>query len=224
MLKERATEPELMDDLGYHESDLKTTLQELDFINRWLGGEWISFQAFDKLNNKATVETVVDLGCGSGSLLAKLKHKYPSLKCNGIDANPHIIEYARESHPDVYFTCQNIFDQGFASSNFDVIHCCLFLHHFTDEQLVNLLTTFKKQAKSGIIINDLQRHPLAYWSISILTALFSRSKLVRNDARLSVARGFKRREWQKILNQAGIKNYDLKWKWAFRWQLIIHMD
>jgi len=33
---------------------------------------------------------------------------------------------------------------------------------------------------------------------------------------LSVARGFKKSEWEKIFETAGIKQFDIQWKWAFR--------
>jgi hypothetical protein len=45
--------------------------------------------------------------------------------------------------------------------------------------------------------------------------------MVKYDAPLSVQRAFKRNELELILEKAGIMNYKLRWKWAFRWQLII---
>ena len=54
-------------------------------------------------------------------------------------------------------------------------------------------------AKHGFFINDLHRHPLAYHSIRILTSLFSKSYLVKNDAPLSVLRGFKKKELEDLL-------------------------
>jgi hypothetical protein len=45
--------------------------------------------------------------------------------------------------------------------------------------------------------------------------------MVKIDAPLSVLRGFKKQELIDILKQAGITRYTLKWKWAFRWELII---
>jgi hypothetical protein len=46
--------------------------------------------------------------------------------------------------------------------------------------------------------------------------------LVKNDAPLSVLRGFKKKEWLEIIQQSGAKNYTLKNKWAFRHQVIIY--
>jgi hypothetical protein len=45
--------------------------------------------------------------------------------------------------------------------------------------------------------------------------------MVKFDAPLSVLRGFSRHELVSILSQAGITHYKLRWRWAFRWQLVI---
>jgi hypothetical protein len=79
----------------------------------------------------------------------------------------------------------------------------------------------REQSSIGFFINDLHRHVLAYQSIRLLVSLFSRSYLVKNDAPLSVLRGFRRAEWKEVLHRAGIGHYTLKWKWAFRWLLIV---
>jgi len=81
--------------------------------------------------------------------------------------------------------------------------------------------SLKNQVKTAIIVNDIHRHPLAYYSIKWLTSLFSKSSMVKFDAPLSVLRAFKRNELKSILKKAGVENYQLRWRWAFRWQLII---
>ena len=71
-------------------------------------------------------------------------------------------------------------------------------------------------AKIGVVINDLHRHPLAYYGISILSTLFSKSYLVKHDAKLSVLKGFKKAEWIYFLKTKHFKNYEIEWIWAFR--------
>jgi 2-polyprenyl-3-methyl-5-hydroxy-6-metoxy-1,4-benzoquinol methylase len=142
----------------------------------------------------------------------------------GIDANPNITSYAKEKSIDfknIQLEATNIFSDEFRQREFDVILGTLFLHHFTEEELVEIFSSLKNQAKHGIIINDIHRHPLAYYSIKILTKLFSKSAMVKFDAPLSVLRAFKKKELENILQKAGIEKYQLRWKWAFRWQLVI---
>ncbi len=83
-----------------------------------------------------------------------------------------------------------------------------------------MLQWMQQNSSKGFFINDLHRHPLAYYSIKWITKFFSKSYLVKNDAPLSVARGFKKEEWKYILNKAGIKTYTIQWQWAFRYLVI----
>ena len=79
-----------------------------------------------------------------------------------------------------------------------------------------------KTNKTTLIINDLERNAFAHYAIKLLTRLFSKSYLVKNDAPLSVLRGFKTHEWKKLIQEAGAKNYTVNYKWAFRHEVIIY--
>lgn len=228
---QRSVAPEIMDDLACSGEVVSQTLRELDFINRWLGNE-ITVKGIENLLSIKThhnkIIRVADIGCGSGDMLKLflpiLKRKFDSVALLGIDANPNIISYATvncKSFQEITFKTENIFSDTFQQENYDLVTATLFLHHFTSEELIKFLRALKQQVRIGIVINDLHRHAFAYYSIKVLTAIFSKSSMVKFDAPLSVLRGFKRKEWVSILEKAGIKKYTLKWKWAFRWQLII---
>jgi 2-polyprenyl-3-methyl-5-hydroxy-6-metoxy-1,4-benzoquinol methylase len=103
---------------------------------------------------------------------------------------------------------------------FDIILCTLVAHHFSNKQLSELFKNLKNQATLGVVINDLERNPLAFYSIRFLTSVFSKSAMVKFDAPLSVLRGFKKTELQSILQKAEIDTYNLSWQWAFRWKLV----
>jgi 2-polyprenyl-3-methyl-5-hydroxy-6-metoxy-1,4-benzoquinol methylase len=225
----RSTEVEIMDDLTCEGEVVEQTLHELDFINKWLGGDQVTLDAVAGLLDKTPAGkkiVIVDLGCGSGTLLSKiaslLKAKKRKATLIGIDANPTIVGYARRYHPEsaIEFLAIDIFSEEFSRMKFDVVIGTLFFHHFTNQQLTSFFQQVSKQTSIGIVVNDIHRHPLAYFSIKWLTALFSKSAMVKFDAPLSVLRAFKKKDWSAILGDAGL-SYSLKWKWAFRWQLII---
>jgi 2-polyprenyl-3-methyl-5-hydroxy-6-metoxy-1,4-benzoquinol methylase len=228
--KSRSTGIEIMDDLDCKGEVVDQTLRELDFINQWLGGNAVTLNALRllwKSNNKSGTITIADLGCGSGEmvkLIYKLANKNKQrVFLTGIDANANIIEYAKRNQVNnsIAFESINIFSDEFKVREFDIIVCTLFLHHFTGEELVLVFKSFKQQARIGIIVNDIHRHPLAYYSIKWLTQLFSKSEMVKFDAPLSVLRAFTKSELKDLFSKSGITNYELTWKWAFRWQLII---
>jgi len=220
---------EIMDDLDCQGAVVDQTLRELEFINRTLGGNQITLNGVNALIGKkqqATFE-IVDLGCGGGGILQLLANDLVAKKIDGtfvgIDANPHIIDYAKKHINDqrIQFSAVNILSQEFRAKTFDIAVATLFFHHFSSEQLTHILKQLYTQTRIGIVINDLHRHPLAYYSIKFLTGFFSKSAMVKFDAPLSVLRGFSRKELKQILDTAGIKNYSLSWRWAFRWKVVI---
>jgi ubiquinone/menaquinone biosynthesis C-methylase UbiE len=226
----RSQAPEIMDDLQCSGEVVHQTLRELDFINQWLGGNQVTLTGLSSLiknQNKTESIHIADLGCGSGEML-KLIHQqlktYPVLQLTGIDANPNIIAFA-EKHcagiSNIQLKTEDIFSQDFQKHSFDIVMATLFLHHFTHDQLIKIFRSLQAQTRIGIVVNDLHRHPLAYYAIKFLTQLFSQSGMVKYDAPLSVLRGFKKAEIERIMAEAGITRYSLSWRWAFRWQLII---
>jgi 2-polyprenyl-3-methyl-5-hydroxy-6-metoxy-1,4-benzoquinol methylase len=227
----RSSTIEIMDDLACDGEVVFQTLRELDVINQWLGGNAVTINALKKsweIIPKENIITIADLGCGSGEMLriiSKLaERENRKVKLIGFDANAHIIEYAQTHSKDfsnISFETTNVFSSDFQDQKFDFVLATLFMHHFSEIELVALFTSLKKQTRLAIIINDIHRHPLAYHSIKWLTHFFSRSAMVKFDAPLSVLRAFKKREWSEVMKKASINNYQLKWKWAFRWQLII---
>lgn len=223
--KERSHEAEIMDDLTISGEIIAKTLEEISSINNLLGGNAISLQVFRKMVKGRKEIRLVDLGCGSGDIMMLMadycRKENITASFVGIDANPHIVAYARKNtaaYPEISYEAVDVLDDGFSTAGFDIVHCCLFLHHFTEAQLVTLLTK-SKESNSRLIINDLHRHPLAYWSIRALTSLFSKSYMVKNDAAVSVKRGFKRQELVRLMQKLQITDYKLAWKWAFRWRL-----
>lgn len=229
--KVRSTEIEIMDDLLCAGDVVHQTLRELEFINKWLGGNAVTITALDQLLKDCPAHekvTIVDLGCGGGDMLRIIQRwaeeKGIPVKLIGVDANPHIITFARKNQlhlPEIEFLALDIFSEEFKNIRFDVALGTLFYHHFNNDQLSAFFKNLQNQAKKGIVINDIHRHPLAYYSIKWLTAMFSGSSMVRFDAPLSVLRAFKKAELTAILKNAGIKDFTLRWKWAFRWQVII---
>lgn len=228
----RSNAIEIMDDLSYHDEVIFQTLRELDFINQWLGGNAVTLEALKKVLVRCPRDkslSIADLGCGSGEMLRLISKLGTSekrgLELVGIDANEHIVNYARNhsvAFSNLSFDALNIFSEEFQRSKSDIVLATLFLHHFSDEELVSVFSFLKKQTRVAIIVNDIHRHPLAYYSIKWLTWFFSKSSMVKFDAPLSVLRAFTRKELLSILEKSGIKNFELKWKWAFRWQLIIY--
>jgi 2-polyprenyl-3-methyl-5-hydroxy-6-metoxy-1,4-benzoquinol methylase len=220
---QRSGEKELLDRDDIPFEDIRLNMQELDFINRRLGGHRITVDGLRAFTiNQKKDWKVAEIGCGGGDNLRVLKDWAKKEKKNitltGVDINPHCIQYAEslEDNNGIGFICSDYKKLVFQKKP-DVIFSSLFCHHFTNEELVYMLSWMHTNSRIGFFINDLHRHSLAYHSIGILTKLFSKSYLVKNDAPLSVKRGFTRKDWERLFSQAGLNNFTCEWKWAFRW-------
>jgi 2-polyprenyl-3-methyl-5-hydroxy-6-metoxy-1,4-benzoquinol methylase len=224
--KQRSYQKELLDRNDIPFEDIKRNMQELDFINTKLGGHDITLDGIVELiKNQMMFNsrlTVVEIGCGGGDNLRAIRNWAEKIHLpvhlEGIDTNPDCIAYAKQQkrNKGIEFITSDYKDVSFEQKP-DIIFSSLFCHHFSEEELIYMLRWMRQNSQLGFFINDLHRHWLAYYSIKFLTKLFSRSYLVKNDAPLSVQRGFKRREWDTIFEQAGIHNFNCKWRWAFRW-------
>lgn len=222
-LGKRSYKKEFLDDDNIPFSDIKRNLQELNYINTWLGGHKITVEGFKKIAGKKKDISICEIGCGGGDNLAAImkwcKKQNISLKCTGIDMKAECIDFAKQNavlNPHTRWITSDYENVSFAQKP-DIIFSSLFCHHFNESQLTAQLCWMKNNSALGFFINDLERNAIAFYAINMLTKLFSSSYLVKNDAPLSVARGLKRNEWMNIFSRAKIKNYSIKWKWAFRY-------
>ncbi len=227
MFKYRSTKKELLDEDHIPDNDLFLNLKELDVINHLLGGYNITFSALKEVINPNMPYTLVDIGCGGGDTLKrihawKLKEQY-NLKLIGVDVKEVCINYSRKNNAGngIEFICDDYRNSFKHIPHINILHACLFTHHLTEEQLIELIQ-FTVFNKTILVINDLERNPVAYYAIKWLTKLFSKSYLVKNDAPLSVLRGFKKKEWIGFLQKAGATRYSVKNKWAFRHRVIVY--
>lgn len=225
----RSFQKELMDDLESGGDILEQTLRELKTINHLLGGNNVTTSALNIITKSSPQEsyTIADIGCGGGDMIQVMANwaNRKGIQCHfiGIDANPNIIETAKKNLAhlkNVSFICHNIFDSNYLDNKVDIITCTLFTHHFTNKELIGLFQVFFQKSKLALVINDLHRHPLAYYSIKWLTILFSKSPMVKHDGPLSVLRSFKRNELENLIRTSGFLSFDIRWKWAFRWRVI----
>jgi 2-polyprenyl-3-methyl-5-hydroxy-6-metoxy-1,4-benzoquinol methylase len=227
----RSELPEIMDDLAMEGKQLRNTLDKIAQINRWLGGNSLTINGIKKLTAAIPPSReirIIDAGCGNGDMLRDIsnyaKRSHLNFKLAGIDANADTVKHAQDlsgGYGNISYRCENIFDPAFEKNHCDIIICTLTLHHFSDEEILELLEKFRRQAKIGIVINDLQRSALAYRLFQLVCWVFGLDKMPKNDGLISILRGFKRTELRNFSKKLNLKKYSIHWKWAFRYQWII---
>ncbi len=231
-LSERATAAELIDDpTNITAPEMEQVLRELELVNRWLGGTSSSLKAVAlalyRWSGRAPIR-ITDIGTGSADIPLALagwcRRRNLPVQIVAIDSSPAVCLLAHhhvKDSPEICVVQGDVFRLPLSSKSTDLILCSAFLHHFSDRQLTEMVSRLRECATTAIVINDLQRHRVAYWSIRLLTRLFSRSPAVRHDGPLSVRKGFHRQELVDLLESAGCRNFEIRWRWAFRWMVVV---
>ena len=228
----RSSQAEIMDDFEMKGVLLRDTLDRIATINRWLGSNAATLGGIKQLLksvDKTKTISIVDLGCGSGDVLraiAKFGHK-KGLKFQllGIDANADTLDYAAEQSedfPEISFRKMDVTSADFKELKFDIAIATLFLHHFTKEQLQELLFHMLQQSTLGVVINDLHRHPLAYKAFKVIS-IFIKNKMVAEDGLTSILRAFRREDLEELSKELP-GHHSISWKWAFRYLWIIRKN
>ncbi|NDP27286.1 MAG: methyltransferase domain-containing protein [Flavobacterium sp.] len=229
--KNRTDEPEIMDNFAMEGEILREALDKIAQINQLLGGNQLTLRGVEELIQKipkTTEITIVDIGCGNGDMLRALadfgiRNQF-SFRLIGIDANNFTINHARTLSADysnISYRCEDVFDKAFTELKYDIVVCTLTLHHFKEDEILQLMTIFNTNSSVGIVINDLQRSTLAYRLFQGLCFVFGLNSMSRSDGLISILRGFKKKELIQFSEKLNLIHYKIEWKWAFRYQWII---
>jgi hypothetical protein len=228
--KKRSTEIEIMDTFSGTTKELATILQDINRVNRLLGGYSITLSTVFKL---LTLEdkksyTILDMGCAEGTMLRKLakearKQNIP-LKLIGVDLNKQGLElatYYSIEYPEITYLEADILTADFSSYNIDVVMTTLTLHHFTDKGVVQFVNQFNSLASLGVVINDLDRNPIAYYLFKAFSFFFIKTEIAKKDGLLSIRRAFKKKDLMRYALQVKNASHQIAWKWAFRYVWVL---
>jgi 2-polyprenyl-3-methyl-5-hydroxy-6-metoxy-1,4-benzoquinol methylase len=223
--RQRSTASEYMDEATIDGDKVVTTLNEIEYVNRWLGGVNTTRDALHRLLPPGDRQSLslLDLGTGSADIPIAVvrwaRRRGMAIEITAVDFNPTICEVARQrtaAYSEITVREADIFALTDAEA-FDVVHCAMFLHHFPQPQAAAILRMMYTLCRRGIIVNDLHRHPLAYYSIIGLGRLFSLSPMFQHDGPISVLRGFQRSDLEALSEMSGLAHLEIAWRWPFRY-------
>ena len=84
--------------------------------------------------------------------------------------------------------------------------------------LVRFLRWLDARAERGWLISDLHRHPVPWAFVWAGVRLLRMDPMVVHDSTVSIARGFRRADWDAALGEAGVEA-EIRWAFPFRWQV-----
>ena len=210
----RSNQPELIDGNDYSADELIDSLGDIRRVNRWLGGTRALtrhlFPMIEQLRRRQI--RLLDVGTGSADIPAVIvewgRQRGIEIDFVVLDLNELTTQTARTQtagYPEIKVVQADAMRLPFADQSFDFVLATLFLHHLTAAQAARVLSDFARVARACFIINDLRRHPVAYYSIRALTQIFTRNRLVRHDAAVSVLRGFTESDLQELAQVADLR-------------------
>ena len=227
--RRRSNAAEYMDGAAVEGPDMSRALEELQYVNRYLGGTRSSLKALAQAEVGAPKKRleILDLGTGAADIPAAMvqwgRSQEKVVRVVGVDFNPFVCSWAQrqvEHLPQVEVVRGDVLNLPFGAETFDYVHCAMFLHHFPQEEAARIVRTMYRLCRRGIIINDLHRHPVAFHAISWITRRWSKSSMVQHDAPVSVLRGFRWVELEELGHLSGICRFSIQRYWPFRFVLL----
>jgi SAM-dependent methyltransferase len=220
-LTQRSTQPEKMDTDCVDFDDYSRCLRDLSRVN---AVTLTHRPMLSWLARHASADfSLLDIACGHGDALRKIRARYPAARLTGIDLNPWATRAAQQA-TDPAARIAFINDDAFAykpAQKFDFIITSQFTHHLTNDQVVAFLRWLPQNAARGWFIGDLHRHFIPYYGFPVLARLASWHHFVRTDGRISITRAFIRTEWETLLREAGITSEQAFVAWYLPFRLCV---
>jgi 2-polyprenyl-3-methyl-5-hydroxy-6-metoxy-1,4-benzoquinol methylase len=224
-LSHRSALPELMDDPATSAEDHARCLHDLAAVNRVT----LTHRPILRWLARATRElppdrpvAILDVASGEGDLLRAIRRwaerRRRAVRLEGLDLNPRsAVTAAAQTLPgmDISYRTGDVFDHA-PDPPPDFVVTSQFTHHLSDADVVRFLRWLEAHAACGWFIADLHRNAFAYHGFGLLAKVAGWHPIVRHDGMVSVARSFRRAEWQRYLAEAGVPG-ELSWRLAFRW-------
>jgi ubiquinone/menaquinone biosynthesis C-methylase UbiE len=206
------------------------SLADLSRINRWLGGmRGLTSFLYPRIRKcRAAHVCLLDLGAGGCTIPIAIaqwaRRENIPLHIFALDLRHAHLRWAQrpiQSQSGIVLVQGDVCAPPFAEGSVDLVISSLFLHHFTAEELVQLLPTWVRLARQSLIMTDLIRHPVPYWFMKVASPLFARSAITRHDAAVSIRRAYRPQELQAIAVQAGFPQAHVSTHFPYRMTLVI---
>ena len=212
IIPEKRSDPEFLDlsPEAYHPAELEGSLADIRVVNRYLGDRRALLKHLSAKIAGKEAFSVLDVATGSADLPVMIadwaRKAGVAARITGVDINERTIEFAGKQtagYPEITLQVADGLRLPFAAQSFDFVICSKTAHHLSDADALRLVKEMLRVARHGYIVMDLRRSWIAYGLIYLLTRIFTRNRLTRNDAPLSVLKSFTSGELAALALKAG---------------------
>jgi len=227
-LAKRLHEAEVMDNPWLDGSAHRKALAGLARLNRLsltAATIWTELMRLAASDGRKTIR-VLDLACGGGDITRRLvqlagRSGLP-FQFEGCDVSPRAVRFASEAAARQKLDCRFFqFDvcDGPLPHGYDYYVSSLFLHHLTEDQVIELLHRVSQSVEQGCVFVDLDRTAGGFVLACLIPRLVSLSPVVHVDAVRSVRAAFAFEEVESLAQRAGLRRVHLFRRWPCRWVL-----
>jgi phospholipid N-methyltransferase len=178
----------------------RASLRDLARVNRYLGGYYVLGRLMASVARPADGFSVLDVGAASGDMGAAIRRRYPNAQVTSLDYKADHLTQAADPR-----LVADAFRLPIRRGSFDFVFSSLFLHHFTDDEVVELFHSFRQVARRAVLAIDLERGPLAYHFLPRSRWLFGWHDITISDGQISVAAAMKKHELRALAVRAGME-------------------
>jgi 2-polyprenyl-3-methyl-5-hydroxy-6-metoxy-1,4-benzoquinol methylase len=224
----RRVEPELMDDPALEAGEHVRALRGLRLVNRvsrTAATLWSPIRALAAVPGHPPVR-ILDIATGFGDvpmalLKLALREGIP-VTVDGCDYSERAIDLAMNRARGAgsearFFQIDAIRDT--LPGDYDVLMCSLFMHHLSEQQGLSLLYRMRAAARRLVLISDLRRTTAGLALAWLASRGFSRSRVMRTDAMLSVKAAYTIDEFRALAHEAGLDGATIRAIWPQRFLL-----
>jgi ubiquinone/menaquinone biosynthesis C-methylase UbiE len=224
----RVATPELLDADAGTEQEVRDSLEDLRWLNRYFGGLATTTKLLQRAAQKVAAPKLsyLDVGAASGDGVAVAQK---ALAKRGVQLEAVLLDRVVSHLPGARrerggagaaVLVGDALQLPFANSSFDVVGSSLFVHHLQPDEVVRFTNEALRVCREAVIINDLRRSTL-HWLAARAGALVYRSRITRFDAPASVRQAYSPAEMRAMLKQTSGKKIEVTSHYFYRMGVVI---
>jgi ubiquinone/menaquinone biosynthesis C-methylase UbiE len=211
--RERVIRPELLDDVPLERK--RGSLADLDRLNGQSGVRPFR-ETLARVVGPDEAFSALDVGAASGFMGRYLQDLYPRARVASLD---YRLDHLAPAPPPR--VAADAFRLPFRDASFDVVYSSLFLHHFEDARVTELLRDMRRVARRAVVAIDLHRHAIPYYFVPATKWAYHWDPITVHDAPVSVEAAFRPEELRRVAVAAGLQRVETRsWGFSFRVSLI----
>jgi len=202
----RRVEPELLDELAASDPRAIRSRRDLRRVNAWMGNPRIMASALSSAFKDRPPELLVELGAGDGTFLLRVAQRlspaFRSTTAVLVDRRDVVSPITRRGFEELGWRTEivaaDVFDwfRESAAQAPDAVIANLFLHHFSNERLSDLLAQAARKTRVVVAIEP--RRWAGSLAFGRLLWVIGCSQVTRHDARVSIRAGFAEKELSRL--------------------------